>query len=111
MLCQLHNRACMERSIYGAYVQKLGMCFIGPSGHPDSVGMYAYSLWYWSGGITVTAPFLVVFIHHVHPYRSALRGFVFIFPVRLANKEGSMYSLRRSVLEKPGQPQQPFHSA
>ena len=50
-----------------------------------------------SARVEVLRSWSLFFSYCVHPYRSALRGFLFIFPVRLGSKEGKlqMYRLRK----------------
>lgn len=72
-------------------------------------GVYTYSSSYYGGGSTGTVPFLAVLVHYVPPNRSALRSFIFLFPLRVGRKEDRVYRLRRSLPEKPGQSKQsPF---
>ena len=86
-----------ERSIYGACVQKLG---IYPYCAIHGAGMYSHSSWYWSRGSAVTVLFLVVIVHPVHLYRSALRGFVLMFDSVLGEQGGLHVQIEKTSVRK-----------
>ena len=52
----------------------------------DSAGMYSYSSSYCRGGTAGMIAFLVVLIHHVHPYRSFPRSIIFVLPSALGEQ-------------------------